>query len=196
MRARMGHLCTRAGFDRHDFKTAKADVLRLVERIGPDYQHNRLRTNGNSACTAPTKPTKPIGTAYGWRENARYPYVDRDGTLLFDVVRYLKPDRGKAFMQCWPIGSGGFVWNLDGVERVPYRLPKLLKAETVYLPEGEKDVHTLEAWGLVASCNPGGSGAVTFTWDGWNTSEAVTSSSFQITMDRVGSMRRRLRRHC
>ncbi len=29
-------------------------------------------------------------------------------------------------------------------------------SETIYLPEGEKDVHTLEAWGLVASCNPGG----------------------------------------
>ena len=50
------------------------------------------------------------------------------------------------------------MWNLDGIERVPYRLPKLLNAETVYLPEGEKDVHTLEGWGLVASCNPGGSG--------------------------------------
>jgi len=25
--------------------------------------------------------------------------------------------------------------------------------------EGEKDVHTLESWGLVASCNPGGSGS-------------------------------------
>jgi len=30
--------------------------------------------------------------------------------------------------------------------------------ETVYLPEGEKDVRTLEAWDLVASCNSGGSG--------------------------------------
>jgi DNA primase len=36
--------------------------------------------------------------------------------------------------------------------------PEVLKAQTVYLPEGEKDVHTLENWGLVASCNAGGSG--------------------------------------
>ena len=56
--------------------------------------------------------------------------------------------------------------DYDGAEyrfrdcpRVPYRLPKVLNAETVYLPEGEKDVHTLEGWGLVASCNPGGSGS-------------------------------------
>jgi len=42
--------------------------------------------------------------------------------------------------------------------RVPYHLPNVLNADTVYLAEGEKDVHTLERWGLVASCNPGGAG--------------------------------------
>ena len=82
-----------------------------------------------------------------------------DGSLLFEVIRYLKPDGEKVFRQCKPDGRGGAIWNLDGIERVPYRLPEVLKAETVYLPEGEKDVHTLEAWGLVASCNPGGSGS-------------------------------------
>src|ERR1039458_9643984 len=97
---------------------------------------------------------------------ARYPYADREGTLLFEVVRYLKPDGEKVFRQCRPDGRGGAIWNLDGIERVPYRLPKLLNAETVYLPEGEKDVHTMEGWGLVASCNPGGSGNSTL-YAGW-----------------------------
>ena len=49
---------------------------------------------------------------------------------------------------------------------MPYRFPKLVGAETVYLPEGEKDVHTLESWGLVASCNPGGSGE-SHLYTGW-----------------------------
>lgn len=56
--------------------------------------------------------------------------------------------------------------DFDGAEyrfrecpRMPYRLPRLLEAKTVFLPEGEKDVETLEGWGLTASCNPGGSGA-------------------------------------
>ena len=52
----------------------------------------------------------------------------------------------------------GAEYRFRACPRVPYRFPKTLKAEAVYLPEGEKDVHTLEAWGLVASCNPGGSG--------------------------------------
>jgi putative DNA primase/helicase len=141
---------------------------------------------------------------------ARYPYVDRDGSLLFEVVRYLKPDGTKTFIQVRPSGveaagttdpertggveAGGIVVGLDagkylpdpkaaratgkptwkraaehvdyhGAEyrfrdcpRVPYRLLNVLKAETVYLPEGEKDVNTLEGWGVAASCNPGGSG--------------------------------------
>ena len=193
-----------------DFPTRKAEVLRLVGRIEPEYRRNGTRTNGNPAGTAPTKPTKPTSTAGGWREVARYPYVDRDENLLFEVVRYLKPDGTKTFIQVRPSGVeaagttaperaggvevGGIVVGLDagkylpdpkaaratgkptwkraadhadydGAEyrfracpRVPYRFPKTLKAEAVYLPEGEKDVHTLEAWGLVASCNPGGSG--------------------------------------
>lgn len=149
-----------------DFPTRKAEVFRLVGRIEPEYGRNTTRTNGNSAGTAPSKPTKPAGAVGGWREMARYPYVDRAGSLLFEVVRYLKPNGEKVFRQCRPDGRGGVIWNLDGIERIPYRLPALLNAETVYLPEGEKDVHTLEAWGLVASCNPGGSGNSTL-YAGW-----------------------------
>jgi hypothetical protein len=166
-----------AGLTGADFKTAKTEVFRLVGRVEPDY----TRTNGSRAGIAPTKPSQPTaaarsvaaafatqplpeksstptGAAGGWREIERYPYMDRSGNLLFQVVRYLKPDGNKGIKQCRPDGKGGTVWNLRGVELVPYRLPELLKAHTVYLPEGEKDVHTLEEWGLVASCNPGGSG--------------------------------------
>ncbi len=134
------------------FAAAKAEVFRMIGRAEPG-------TNGNSPHTAPSKPTKPTGAASGLREVERYRYTDETGNLRFEVIRYLRPDGGKAFRQCRPDGRGGAVWNLDGIERVPYHLPNLLNAETVYLPEGEKDVHTLEAWGLTASCNPGGSGS-------------------------------------
>ena len=149
-----------------DFPTRKAEVFQLVGRIEPEYRHHGTRTNGNLAGTAPPRPTKHTGTAGGWREIARYPYVDRDGSLLFEAVRYTKPNGDKAFKQCRPDGRGGVLWNLDGVERVPYRLPEVLQSDTIYLPEGERDVHTLEGWGLVASCNPGGCGNSTL-YAGW-----------------------------
>jgi hypothetical protein len=121
------------------------------------------RTNGNSA-GAPEKPKPTVSsdsdTAGALQEIERYAYENPGGTVLHYAVRFRKPDGGKTFRQCRPDGRGGFIWNLDGIKCVPYHLPQLLanKERTVFLPEGEKDCHTLEAWGFVASCNPGGAG--------------------------------------
>ena len=91
----------------------------------------------------------------GSRIVAKYDYQAPDGTLLYQVVR----EDPKRFPQRRPDGKGGWVWNLDGVRRVPYRLPELLAAsldQVVYIVEGEKDVEALRRLGLVATCNPGG----------------------------------------
>jgi putative DNA primase/helicase len=83
---------------------------------------------------------------------AAYGYTDESGKLLFECVRYQPKD----FRQRRPDGKGGWVWKLTGVRLVPYRLPQVIAAETVYVAEGEKDVATLESFGLVATCNPMG----------------------------------------
>ena len=87
---------------------------------------------------------------------AEYDYTDPSGKLLYQVVRYEPKD----FRQRRPDPDNeyGWIWNLKGVEPVPYRLPEVFGAATVYIVEGEKDVHTLEGWGLVATCNSGGAG--------------------------------------
>jgi hypothetical protein len=85
-----------------------------------------------------------------------YPYCDESGVLLFQVVRYEPKD----FRQRKPDGRGGWIWNLQDTRRVPYLLPELVKAvaagETIYVPEGEKDVKNLRAIGFAATTNPGG----------------------------------------
>jgi len=85
-----------------------------------------------------------------------YDYRDETGELLFEVVRYEPKD----FRQRRPDGRGGYIPNLQGVRRVPYKLPELVKAvaarETIYIPEGEKDVDNLRAIGLAATTNPQG----------------------------------------
>jgi hypothetical protein len=87
-----------------------------------------------------------------------YSYTDEHGELLYEVLR--KP--GKKFVQRCPDGRGGWRWNLDGTRRVLYRLPRVAEAvkrgETVWIAEGEKDVHALERAGVTATCNPGGAG--------------------------------------
>ncbi|WP_339910809.1 phage/plasmid primase, P4 family [Symmachiella dynata] len=86
---------------------------------------------------------------------ATYDYVDADGDLQYQACR-LDP---KAFRQRQPNGNGGWKWSMEGVDRIPYRLPQLLASElsaTIFIPEGEKDVDRLQALGLVATCNVGG----------------------------------------
>ena len=88
------------------------------------------------------------------REVCAYDYQEATGKVVFQVVRYEPKD----FKQC-RIVDGKRVWNMDGVERLPYRLPELLCHPTsVWIVEGEKDVETLRASGQTATCNPGGSG--------------------------------------
>lgn len=88
--------------------------------------------------------------------SATYDYLDENGKLIFQVVRY--PD--KSFLQRRPDGSSGWIWNLNGTRRVLYRLPDLLRngQSLVFIVEGEKDVNRLYKLGLFATTNAGGAG--------------------------------------
>lgn len=90
---------------------------------------------------------------------AEYSYTDETGVELFQIVRFHACGSGeKNFVARRRDESGQFVYNLKDVRRVLYRLPRIRDAESVYIVEGEKDVHTLEAWGLAATTNPSGAG--------------------------------------
>ena len=86
---------------------------------------------------------------------AVYDYTDEHGTLLFQVYRTV----GKQFPQR---RADDGKWRLGDCRRVPYRLPRLLDAirngQPVYIAEGEKDVHAIEAAGGAATTSPGGAG--------------------------------------
>lgn len=85
---------------------------------------------------------------------AVYDYTDVKGTLIYQVIRKL----GKKFVQRMPNWNGGWIWGLKDALRVPYHLPRLHNSEFAAIVEGEKDVHTLERLGMVATCNNGGAG--------------------------------------
>ena len=93
-----------------------------------------------------------------------YPYTDAAGTLLYEACRY-EPGRDgkpKDFNQRVPDGQGGYRYAMAGVALVLYRLPAVLAAvaagETVYIVEGEKDVHTLALYERTATTNVAGAG--------------------------------------
>ena len=83
-----------------------------------------------------------------------YDYTDENGKLLFQVCRY----QPKHFKQRQPDGKGGWIWNLEGVRRVLYRLLEVIKAQTVAITEGEKDADNLCSLGITATTNPMGAG--------------------------------------
>jgi 5S rRNA maturation endonuclease (ribonuclease M5) len=90
----------------------------------------------------------------GRRIVASYDYVDEDGKVLYQVVRY----EPKTFRQRRPDGYGGWSWK-KGEHLILYRLPEVLEAPIVFVVEGEKDVETLRAHGFVATTNAGGAKA-------------------------------------
>jgi 5S rRNA maturation endonuclease (ribonuclease M5) len=79
---------------------------------------------------------------------ATYDYQDEAGNPIFQKVRY-KP---KDFLCRIPDGSG-WKYKLNGCRKVLYNLPAVIKSETVYIAEGEKDCDTLKRLGYVSTCN-------------------------------------------
>lgn len=93
-----------------------------------------------------------------------YKYTDAEGTVLYEVLRILKPNGKKTFVQRQPDPEkpGRYKWNLHGVTRVLYHLPEVLEAvrngETIFVVEGEKDVESWRRRGFVATCGAMGAG--------------------------------------
>lgn len=90
---------------------------------------------------------------------AYYDYHDEQGALLYQAVR-MEP---KSFRYRRPGKPGEnlrWIWNLDGVRRVLFNLPKILASPDapVIVCEGEKDACSVTALGHIGTTNCGGCG--------------------------------------
>lgn len=119
-----------------------------MEKLGGPNGHTvkdeRAAVRAHNVGTAAPGPKPKISKTYD--------YTDAKGALIYQVVR-LEP---KGFRQRQKDASGGWVWNLDGVTRVLFNLPKIIGADVIFVCEGEKDCETLGGMGLVATTNVGG----------------------------------------
>ena len=90
-------------------------------------------------------------------ELEQYTYTDTDGNPVMRVHRF----EPKTFRQSHWTGHT-WVWGATGVPPTLYRLPQITEAiatgTTIYIVEGERDVHTLEQLGHTATTNAGGAG--------------------------------------
>lgn len=104
-------------------------------------------------------PSRRLAAVGARRIVTTYDYTDERGERLYQKVRYVPKDF--RLRRPHPTEAGEWLYKLDDPDhgirtrRVPYRLPQLLAADPdrpVDVPEGEKDVESLVALGLVATC--------------------------------------------
>jgi 5S rRNA maturation endonuclease (ribonuclease M5) len=158
--------CREAGSDKSGNHLAIYPSRKFCCAAHPkDKAHNRriveLRPDLGKADTFPPAESKraisnPRASKSGkpGKIVAVYPYRDANGKLVYEIRR----DDKKDFLPYLP---GASMPGLNGVVRVPYRLPEVIKAESVWIVEGEKDADNLAALGYVATTRAGGSGK----WD-------------------------------
>src|SRR5262245_17498601 len=161
-----------AGEDRFSINPAKGawncrgcevggDTIKLVEHLdGVDFI---------AACTTLTGEPPPKANGKDRSTKAReilvdeYPYHDTTGNVLFVVERreLQNPDgtfvlkdgkHDKTFKRRRPDSdhSGEWLWNVEGVPVVPYRLPQAIEAvaagNSIVIVEGERKAGLLWSW--------------------------------------------------
>ena len=114
-----------------------------VEKLGG-------RAEADDASTS-KRPVAPVVSAPPQKARivAEYTYTDATGKELFQAVR-LEP---KSFRQRRWQPDGSWVWNLDSLEPVLYRLPDVVASDYVWILEGEKDADNVAQFGLTATTN-------------------------------------------
>lgn len=88
-------------------------------------------------------------------------YLDADGNLERQILKYRLKDGSKSFTQRRLDSKGGWIYKVAKSRYLPYRLPELLKAlpsAPVFYCEGEKDADLLASLGFIATTHAGGTG--------------------------------------
>lgn len=102
----------------------------------------------------PTPTQMPVNPSQKPKIAKIYDYHNQIGELVYQVVR-CEP---KTFRQRRLDTKGNWVWDMEGINRVLYRLPEIIPSEWVFITEGEKDADNLVELGFKATCNVGGAG--------------------------------------
>lgn len=98
-----------------------------------------------------------------WDEHERdiketYDYLDEKGVFRYQVVRMWTPPGAKKDFKQRHKENGQWVWNLKGIEMLPYNLHAIQNSGFAFIVEGEACVNALSSHRIAASCNSGGAG--------------------------------------
>lgn len=124
--------------------------LTAIQVLGDRYGVPALTTTRE----APKRTRGEMLIDDGYTLVCTYTYEDEKGNPVYYVDRYERRKgtaREKTFVQ-----RTNDAETIDGVERVLYNLPAVMRSERVFIVEGEKDVETLRKMNIVATTNSGG----------------------------------------
>jgi archaellum biogenesis ATPase FlaH len=85
-----------------------------------------------------------------------YDYTSAEGEFIFQVLRYMP--KGFSQRRPDPDNKGRWIYDLKGVQLIPYNLPAIVKSPYCFICEGERDCETLRNIGLASSTCPMGAG--------------------------------------
>lgn len=136
--------------------TREEHAGRLTQNAGGAYAHKRF---GPCLCGKQHgAAVRDITESPKSRIVAKYDYHALNGELAYQVVRF----EPKTFRPRRPGAGGEWIWNMQGVEPLLYRLPLVVAAidagDPIWIVEGERDVEALEEAGQVATTNSSGAG--------------------------------------
>lgn len=130
-----------------------------VHQAKPTYERRETGQRSRQGSQGARKEAKDHGAK---RVECAYRYTDEDGVLLYEAVRYRYEDGSKTFRQRRPDPAGGWLYDMQGVRLVLYRLPEVTQAirekRPVWIAEGEKDCDNLARLGLTGTTSPMGAG--------------------------------------
>lgn len=128
-----------------------------LEKLGGPMERNGNSRNGHSAAREPQEPPPARERPKG-PPAACYDYQDEKGAVLYQVRRFNLADGKKTFQQCqWKAGE--WVYEMKGARMVLFNLPAVVKADYVWIVEGEKDALTIGSINMTATTIAGGSQA-------------------------------------
>lgn len=132
---------------------AKGDIFEFYSRI------NNLNTKSNFKDVL-SGIAKDFNISEDKKSKSRivetYDYRDETGKDLFQVVKYDPKD----FKQRRKNNKGDWTWNIKGVRIALYNLQAVTGAQDIFFCEGEKDCHSVNELGFVATTIPMGAGKI------------------------------------
>lgn len=135
--------------------TAKGSIFDLFGKI-----HNLDFKGSITALTemAGLAPGKGSGGTVKPKEVDRHDYLDADGNLLYQRVRFEPGDNGRS-KKYMPFDPATGQWKRPG-EPLIYNLPEVITAATAFICEGERKADVLKSWGFTGSCFDSGADSI------------------------------------